>query len=226
MPKITLHGNPEGSRTYQIPPTQSTSSLPFTDEGIHRRGCFAMVDALGVHADTFWAAIKRHYQVKSRAELTPQQWATLCAEMNASRNNQTLKVSFLKRIGYTYILHTSRVISVRDDKMELLWEGELTEKVMVAALKRHQRGETVRVAYKNFMLTLADTQDWEQESPRFFYLKREKKNLTWIEFHPHPEALTTVGGCRNYATLHAIRTHTDIQVTDRHGHTVKFEVTL
>ena len=67
--------------------------------------CFAIVKKLepklldnNISPDNFWDWVRTRYQVESRTEMNPQEWAELAAELDASERNSEKFTDLVNRI--------------------------------------------------------------------------------------------------------------------------------
>ena len=83
-----------GREAPATPAHEESHELPKGDH--NQRSCFAAAKALqselqraGISDTEFWTYVKGQYDVKSRSEMTPQQWAELGAELQAAKQDAT-----------------------------------------------------------------------------------------------------------------------------------------
>ncbi len=79
---------------YGIKPDTSMPAEPPPKDDAQMKRCFALAKKLesklmnsNISPDNFWDWVRIRYQVDSRAEMTPQEWAELAAELDASERN-------------------------------------------------------------------------------------------------------------------------------------------
>lgn len=101
MPHVKLFGS-RAPRTIAVPSPgkKGRIEIPNVDPAtIHRESAFATMRKLRPHLKSLgkttadlWEIFKNRYEVQSRSEFSPMQWATVAAELRAAANNRTLLV--------------------------------------------------------------------------------------------------------------------------------------